>query len=205
MTAPATRRVIEFLFDFASPNAYLVWKVLPDLAARHNAEVRLVPCLLGGMFRLTGNQAPMLAFGAIKGKMEYERLEMQRFIDSHGLTAFRMNPHFPVNTLVLMRGLIAARRMGVEPAYVAAGLVAMWEQGLAMDDPAVIAAVLDTAGLDSTAILAATHDAETKAELVAATEAAVARGAFGIPTFFVDGEMYFGKERLAQIAQQLAG
>jgi 2-hydroxychromene-2-carboxylate isomerase len=116
-----------------------------------------------------------------------------------------MNPHFPVNTLVLMRGLIAARRMGVESAYFAAGLAAMWEQGLAMDDPAVIATVLDAAGLDSAAILAATHDADIKAELVAATEAAAARGAFGIPTFFVNGEMYFGKERLGQIEQQLAG
>ena len=97
-------KTIDFIFDFGSPNAYLAWKLLPDIAARQGAQVRLVPCLLGGIFKLTGNQAPMVAFGGIKGKMDYEMLETRRFIAAHGLTAFRFNPHFPVNTLLLMRG-----------------------------------------------------------------------------------------------------
>lgn len=204
MVKPMTRPLIEFLFDFGSPNAYLVWKVLPDLAQRHDADLRVVPCLLGGLFKLTGNQAPMFAFAGVKGKVAYDRLEMQRFIDRHGLTRFAMNPHFPVNTLLLMRGLVVARHMGVEAAYIEAGLAAMWEDGRKMDDPAVFVAVLDAAGLNGAAILAATADPEVKAELAAQTETAAARGAFGIPTLFVDGEMYFGKERLAQIEEQLA-
>lgn len=205
MTAAKSAPLIEFVFDFASPNAYLVHQVLPALAARHGADLRLVPCLLGGLFKLTGNQAPMRAFGAIKGKMEYERLEMQRFIDHHGLTRFRMNPWFPVNTLLLMRGLIAARHRGEEAPYVAAGLAAMWEDGLKLDEADVIAGVMDRAGLDGAALMAATQNEDIKAELVTSTEATAARGAFGIPTLFVDGEMYFGKERLPQIEVQLAG
>lgn len=200
-----TKPVIEFIFDFGSPNAYLAWQVLPELAARHDAELKIVPCLLGGIFKLAGNQSPMAAFSGIKGKLEYDRLEMMRFIQKHGITRFRMNPQFPVNTLLLMRGLVAAQRMGIADAYVAAGLKAMWEDGRKMDDAQVFAAALTEAGLDGPAILTATQDAEVKAQLAANTEAAVARGVFGIPTFFVDGEMYFGKDRLSQIEDQLAG
>ncbi len=203
MVTRMTRPLIELLFDFGSPNAYLVWQVLPEMARRHDAELRLVPCLLGGLFKLTGNQAPMVAFGSIKGKMAYEHLEMQRFIARHGLTGFAMNPHFPVNTLLLMRGLVAARHRGEQAAYVEAGLAAMWEQGCAMHDPDVYVAVMNAAGLDGAALLAATQDAAIKAELAASTEAAAARGAFGIPTMWVDGAIYFGKERLPQIEAQL--
>ena len=198
-----TGSTIEYLFDFASPNAYLVSRVLPAIAERHGAEVRIVPCLLGGLFKLTGNQAPMLAFAGVQGKLAYDRLEMQRFVDRHALSKFAINPHFPVNTLLLMRGLVAARRLGVESAYVEAGLVAMWEEGRKMDDPEVFVAAMNAAGLDGAAILAMTADPDVKAELVANTEAAAARGTFGIPTLFVDGEMYFGKERLGQIEEQL--
>jgi 2-hydroxychromene-2-carboxylate isomerase len=162
-----------------------------------------VPCLLGGLFKLTGNQAPMLAFGGIKGKMEYEMLETRRFIAAHGLSDFRFNPHFPVNTLILMRGLVAARRAGVEAAYLETMLKGMWEQGLKLDDPAVFVATADAAGLDGAALLAATGDPEVKAELVAGTEAVAARGAFGIPTLFVGDEMFFGKERLGQVEAEL--
>jgi len=204
MVIRMTRPLIELLFDFGSPNAYLVWQVLPDLAARHDADLRVVPCLLGGLFKLTGNQAPMVAFAGIKGKLDYDMLETRRFIARHGLARFRMNPHFPVNTLLLMRGLIAARHRGEEAAYIAAGLAAMWEDERKMDDPDSFVAVFDAAGLDGQALLAATQDADIKAELAAATEAAAVRGAFGIPTIWVDGEMYFGKERLAQIEDQLA-
>jgi 2-hydroxychromene-2-carboxylate isomerase len=197
-------KIIDFIFDFGSPNAYLAWKVLPGIAARHGAEVRLIPCLLGGIFKLTGNQAPMIAFGGIKGKMDYEMLETRRFIEAHGLTAFRFNPHFPVNTLLLMRGMVAAQRAGVGPAYLDAMLKGMWEEGLKLDDPEVFVAAADTAGLDGAALLAATGDPEVKAELAANTDAAVARGVFGIPTFFVGDEIFFGKERLGQVEAELA-
>ncbi|MDP2011125.1 MAG: 2-hydroxychromene-2-carboxylate isomerase [Phenylobacterium sp.] len=197
-------KTIDFIFDFGSPNGYLSWKVLPGIAARHGATVNLIPCLLGGIFKATGNQSPVTAFGGVKGKLEYEGLETKRFVAAHGLTAYRSNPHFPVNTLLIMRGLVAARRAGVGDAYLEAVVSAMWEQGLKMDDPEVVAGVLTKAGLDARAILEATQDPEVKAELAANTEAAVARGAFGVPTFFVDGEMFFGKDRLHAVEAELS-
>jgi len=198
-----TGKTIEFDFDFGSPNAYLALPPLREIAARHGATVKLIPCLLGGIFKATNNRAPMIAFGEVPSKLAYERLEMERFIARHGLTRFRMNPHFPVNTLLAMRGMVAAQRMGIEDAYVAAVLAAMWEDGEKMDDPEVFVRVLDAAGLDGRGILDRTRDDGVKAELAANTEAAVARGAFGIPTFFVNGEMFFGKDRLAQVEEQL--
>jgi 2-hydroxychromene-2-carboxylate isomerase len=196
-------KTIDFIFDFASPNAYLAWKVLPGIAARSHAQVNLIPCLLGGLFKLTGNQAPMTAFGNVKGKLDYERLETQRFITKHGLRDFRFNPHFPVNTLLIMRGWLAARRANVGEAYFEPVLKAMWEAGQKMDDPAVIGAVLRAAGLDAKALIDAAQDPGVKAELAANTDAAAARGAFGIPTFFVGDEMFFGKERLGQVEEEL--
>lgn len=198
-------KTVEFIFDFGSPNAYLALPVLREIAARHGATVKLVPCLLGGIFKATDNRAPMIAFGPVKGKMDYERLEIARFIKKHGLTRFRMNPHFPVNTLLAMRGLVAAQALGVEDAYVAAVLAGMWEDGEKMDDPEVFVRVLDAAGLDGAAIIAKTQDDTVKQRLVANTEAAVARGVFGIPTFFVGDEMFFGKDRLAQVEEELGG
>jgi 2-hydroxychromene-2-carboxylate isomerase len=196
-------RSIEFIFDFGSPNAYLAWQVLPEIAARTNAQVNIIPCLLGGLFKLTGNESPMTAFGNVKGKLEYERLETERFIAKHGIRAFRFNPHFPVNTLLIMRGLLAARHANVFDLYLKTVLKAMWEEGKKMDDPAVVAEVLHGAGLDARAILDAAQDPVVKAELAANTSAAAARGAFGIPTFFVGTEMFFGKERLAQVEEEL--
>ena len=199
MTTPTSPRVIEFIFDFGSPNAYLSHKVLPGIAARTGATVKLVPCLLGGIFKLTGNQAPFTAFGNIKGKLDYEQLELRRFVAKHGLSRFAHNPHFPMNTLLKMRGMIAAQRAGVAEAYLDAVLAGMWEEGRKMDDPEVVQAVLDAAGLDGRALLEATQNSAVKAELIANTEAAAARGVFGIPTYFVGDEMFFGKERLGQL------
>jgi 2-hydroxychromene-2-carboxylate isomerase len=195
---------VEFIFDFGSPNAYLALPPLRELAARHGATIELIPCLLGGIFKATNNRAPMIAFGEIPSKLAYERLEMERFIMKHGLTRFRMNPHFPVNTLLAMRGMVAAQQRGEEERYVAAVLAAMWEDGEKLDDAQVFVRVLDAAGLDGAAYLAATQDDAVKAALAANTEAAVARGVFGIPTFFVGDEMFFGKDRLGQVEAALA-
>lgn len=197
-------KTVEFIFDFGSPNAYLASCVLPEIAKRTGARIEIVPCLLGGLFKLTGNQAPMTAFGGIQGKLAYEALETKRFVAKHGLTQYQFNPHFPINTLLIMRGLVAARRMGIGEAYTRAVFAGMWERGLKMDDPAVVAQVLTEAGLDAKAILEATQDPEVKAELLANTEKAAARGAFGIPTFFVGEEMFFGKERLGQVEEELS-
>lgn len=196
---------IEVIFDFGSPNAYLALKVLPGIAARTGARVSLTPCLLGGIFKATGNRAPMETFAGVAGKLAYDRLEMERFIRRHGLTRFRMNPHFPVNTLLAMRGMVVAQHRGEADRYVDAVCAGMWEDGRKMDDPAEFVAVLDAAGLDGRAIAAATQDPAVKAELAANTDRAVARGVFGIPTFFVGDEMFFGKERLGQIEDLLGG
>ena len=107
MSKPVT---IDFIFDFGSPNGYLSWKVLPDIAARTGASINLIPCLLGGIFKATNNQSPMAAFGGVTGKLAYEGLETRRYVAKHGLTKFASNPHFPVNTLTIMRGMVAARR-----------------------------------------------------------------------------------------------
>lgn len=194
---------IDFIFDFASPNAYLVQRPVAEIAGRTGAKVNLIPCLLGGIFKATNNQAPMMAFGNVKGKLDYDRLEMTRFIEKHGLTAFRMNPHFPVNTVLLQRGALAAERDGQLPAYVEAGLRAMWEDGLKMDDPDVFASAMTDAGLDGAGLLEATQDPAIKQKLIDNTAAAVERGAFGIPTFYVGKEMFFGKERLDQVEEEV--
>jgi 2-hydroxychromene-2-carboxylate isomerase len=197
------KKTLEFIFDFASPNAYLAHRVLPSLIARTGAKLVVTPALLGGIFKLTGNQAPFAAFAHVKGKIAYDMLEMRRFIDTHRLAKFRMNPHFPVNTLLLMRGLVAAEELGVADAYLEAGLVAMWEEGRKMDDPEIIAEVMREKGLDAGALLSLAGEQRVKDKLAANTQGAVDRGAFGIPTFFVGDEMFFGKERLAQIEEML--
>ena len=139
MAQHAPGKTIDFIFDFGSPNAYLAGKLLPGIAERTGARINLIPCLLGGIFKATNNRSPMEAFGEVKGKLAYEQLETQRFIARHGLARFRFNPHFPVNTLLIMRGLIAAQRAGVAEAYLPAVLKGMWEEGQKMDDPAVVA------------------------------------------------------------------
>ena len=195
-------KTLEFIFDVASPNAYLAYKALPPILARTGAQLVLTPCLLGGIFKATGNQAPMLAFADVRGKLAYDMLEMRRFITRHGLSRFAMNPHFPVNTLLVMRGMVAAGAAH-QAAYAEAALSAMWEDGLAMAAPAIVAPVLATAGLDAHAILAGAHTDAVTQTLAANTQAAVDRGAFGIPTFFVGEEMFFGKERLGQVEEAL--
>ncbi len=197
-------KILEFIFDFGSPNAYLAWHGVQGVLARTGTSLNITPCLLGGIFKLTGNQAPWMAFANVKGKIDYERLEMMRFIKLHGLTKFKMNPHFPVSTLLLMRGAIAAKQNGDLDIYVKTGLKAMWEDEENMSDPEVFSNIMTAAGLDGNALLAATQDPAIKAKLAENTDAAVARGVFGIPTFFAGDEMFFGKDRLDQVEAALS-
>lgn len=193
----------EFLFDFGSPNSYLAWKVLPGIEERTGVRVDYVPVLLGGIFKATGNSSPAVAFAGVKGKMAYEMLEMRRFISKHGLTAFKMNPHFPVNTLHLMRGAIFAQQQDFLPAYMNAVMHHMWEDPRKMDEPEVIMAALAESGLDASAILEGAQDAGVKAALIENTEKAVARGVFGAPSFFVGDELFFGKDRLSAVEEEI--
>ena len=134
---------IEFIFDFASPNAYLAYRALPPILERTGARLVINPCLLGGIFKATGNVAPGVAYAGVKGKLDYEMLELRRFIAKHRLDKFRFNPNFPVNTLMLMRGLIAAGETGVEAGYLEMGLEGLWEEGLKLDDREVLARRVD--------------------------------------------------------------
>ena len=195
--------VVEFHFDFGSPNSYMSHKVIPGIVARTGVPFRYVPVLLGGVFKLTNNQPPMAQFQGVKNKNEYMRLEMQRFIKAHGLTQFQMNPHFPVNTVQIMRAAVAADREGAIAPYVDAVFHHMWEAPKKMDDPAVIVAALNASGLDGARLMARAQEQDVKDALLKATEASVARGNFGSPTFFVGNEMYFGKDRLRDVEEAI--
>ena len=194
---------LQFLFDFGSPNAYLSHKLLPAIESRSGVRFEYVPILLGGLFKLSNNRSPVAAFADIPHKLAYERLEMQRFVAKHRLVKFRLNPFFPVNTLKIMRLAVAAQELGCAPAYIDAMFSAMWEQGRNMDDADEIAVVLREAGLDDAALLAKAQAPEVKARLADNTQQAFDRGAFGAPTFFVGEAMFFGKDRLREVEEEI--
>lgn len=196
--------VLEFHYDFGSPNSYFVHKLLPDVEERVGAKFTYVPVFLGGIFKLTNNKPPFAQFDGVKNKMDYFRLEIRRFVAKHGLNQFTLNPHFPVATIKIMRGAIVAERAGWGPAYIDAVFHHMWEDPKLMSDPDVIAAALTESGLDAEAILAGIEDQSIKDELAANTDDTVARGNFGAPTFFVGEEMFFGKDRLQDVEDEIA-
>ncbi|MEO9898159.1 MAG: 2-hydroxychromene-2-carboxylate isomerase [Paracoccaceae bacterium] len=193
---------IEFLYDFGSPNAYLVHKVLPGIANNHEARVTYSPILLGGVFKATNNQAPLAAFANITGKVAYIRREFARFIERHAVP-FEWNDNFPVNTLTMMRGAVFAQGKAWEQQYIDTCFDAMWVQGANMADPDVVVSTLDAAGLPGADILSATQIPDVKGRLAAVTDDAIARKVFGAPTMFVGDEMFFGKDALNDLAWRL--
>jgi 2-hydroxychromene-2-carboxylate isomerase len=194
---------VEFHFDFGSPNAYLAHLVVPEIERRTGTKFQYVPILLGGVFKMTNNSSPAEKMASIKNRLPYEQLEMRRFIRRHGIKNFTWNPFFPVNTLLVMRGAIAAQLAGVFERFVDEVFRSMWAQPKDMDDPAVVRAVLREAGFDADALLARTQEPEVKDRLLKNTEASVARGTFGSPTFFVGNEMFFGKDRLPDVEEEI--
>jgi 2-hydroxychromene-2-carboxylate isomerase len=194
---------VEFHFDFGSPNAYLAHLVIPEIEQRTGAKFEYVPVLLGGVYKLTGNRSPGESLAGIKNKPEYERLETARFIRRHAITCFRQNPFFPVNTLTIMRGAIAAQRLGVFERYVDEIYRHMWSEPKKLDDPAVLRAALLESGFDADRFGELVQDAEVKARLLDNTERSVARGTFGSPTFFVADEIFFGKDRLRDVEEMI--
>ena len=196
---------VEFHFDFGSPNAYLAHLIVPEIEQRTGVEFEYVPILLGGVFKLTNNRSPVEKLAGIKNRLEYEQLEMRRFIRRHGITQFTWNPFFPVNTLLVMRGAVAAQTEGLLDGYVDAVFKAMWAEQKNMSDADVATAVLQQAGLDGARLVARTQEPEVKDRLLKNTEASVARGTFGAPTFFVGDEIFFGKDRLRDVEEEVAG
>jgi 2-hydroxychromene-2-carboxylate isomerase len=191
---------LEFFFDYGSPYSYLADSQLRALRARTGCEIRYRPMLLGGVFKATGNRSPALE--PVEAKRRYGGVELRRFVDRLGVP-FQWNPHFPIDTLRLMRAAHAAQRLGVFPAFHAAVYPAFWAAGEDLGDDAVVARVLGAAGLEGDRLLAAAREDEAKAALRATTDEAVARGAFGAPTFFVDDEMFFGNDRLDFVERAL--
>lgn len=194
---------VEFHFDFGSPNAYLSHLIIPRIEQRSGAKFEYVPILLGGVFKLTNNRSPVESYAGIRNKLPYEQLETRRFIAKHGIANFTFNPFFPVNTLALMRGAIAAQRVGVFVHYVDEMFRHMWAQPRKMDDPEVLRATLQERGFDAAKLMALAQDPSVKDELAANTARSVERGTFGAPTFFIDDEIYFGKDRLRDVEEAI--
>jgi 2-hydroxychromene-2-carboxylate isomerase len=195
-----TTNTIEFYFDLGSPAAYLAWTQMPRLAADTGAAIEYRPMLLGGVFQATGNKSPM----EVPAKGRYVMGELQRYAERYQVP-FSQNPFFPINTLTLMR--MATGVQIHEPARFASVVDtlyrAIWVEGKNMNDAATVAAVLDAAGFNAAALAARAADSQVKDRLKAVTQEAVARGVFGAPTFFVNGQMYWGQDRLDSVRQAL--
>ena len=194
---------VEFLFDFGSPNAYLAELVLPGIERRTGVKFEYVPVLLGGIFKATGNMSPFDSLRGIKNKPEYQALETQRFIRRHNATKFQQNPFFPVNTLMLMRGAVAAQFEGMFEPYFRAAYRHMWEEPKKMDDLETFRNAFISSGIDIDRLIARAQQDDVKKGLIDRTTDAVNRGAFGSPTFFVGKEMFFGKDQLRDIEESI--
>ena len=194
---------VEFHFDFGSPNAYLAHLVIPEIEQRTGAKFEYVPVLLGGVFKMTNNRSPAQSMAGIKNRLEYEALERERFVRRHNITQFKWTPFFPVNTLLIMRGAIAAQLDGVFERYVGEMFRHMWAEPKKMDDPEVVRSALEESGFNAASLLARAQEPEVKDQLLQNTQASVARGTFGAPTFFVGDEIFFGKDRLRDVEDEI--
>jgi 2-hydroxychromene-2-carboxylate isomerase len=194
---------LEFHFDFGSPNAYLAELALPGVEQRTGVKFDYVPVLLGGVYKATGNVSPADSLRGIKNKAEYNALETERFLRRHNITKFKSNPFFPVNTLMLMRGAVAAQFEGLFEPYFRAAYHHMWVEPKKMDDPQVFRDAFISSGLDVDRLIARAQQDDVKKRLIDNTQNAVARGEFGSPTFFVGDEMFFGKDRLREVEESI--
>jgi len=194
----------QFMFDVGSPNAFLSHEAIPAIEARTGTKFEYVPVLLGGIFKATNNRSPAESLAGVKNKREFHEIETERFVRRFHVKPYTMNPFFPVNTLHLMRCAIAAQIEGVFEKYVDAAFFHMWAEPKKMDDPEVALKALSDSGLDAAKLFARAQDAGVKGRLIENTQAAVERGAFGSPTFFVGKEMFFGKEQLREVEELIA-
>src|SRR5215510_5809525 len=194
---------VEFHFDFGSPNAYLAELALPAIEQRTGVRFDYVAVLLGGVYKATGNMSPAESLREIKNKPEYNALETQRFLRRHNITRFQSNPFFPVNTLMLMRGVVAAQFEGLFEPYFRAAYHHMWVEPKKMDDLQVFRDAFLSSGIDIDRLLARAQQDDVKKRLIDLTTDAVNRGAFGSPTFFVGKEMFFGKDQLRDVEEEI--
>jgi len=195
---------VEFHFDFGSPNAYLSHLVIPEIERRRSVKFGYVPVLLGGVFKLTGNRSPAESLAGIRNKPEYQRIETERFIRQHGITRFTHNPFFPVNTLMIMRGSVAAQKLGLFERYLDEVYRHMWAEPKKLDDPAVLRAALVESALPADKLFELAQTPEVKDGLLANTQRSVERGTFGSPTFFDGDEIFVGKDKLRDVEEEIA-
>ena len=186
-------KTVDFYFDFGSPAAYLAYTQLPKLARETGAEVVMKPMLLGGVFQATGNRPPISV--PLKGTYLFQ--DLARYARRYDVP-LNMNPHFPINTITLMRADVglALRNPAQLASYRDAVFNAIWVNQQNLNDPATVAAMLGQAGLDPAALVAMAGDPEVKEQLKTLTQSAVDRGVFGAPTFFVGNDMFWGQDRL---------
>ena len=193
-------KTVEFFYDFGSPTVYLAATQLPDIAASVGAAIDWRPMLLGGVFKSTGNQSPVV----VPAKAAYMNNDLKRFAKRYGVP-FRFNPHFPINTLALMRGAVAYQDdVVVSSTYRDAIFMAIWVEARNLNEPDVIGQVLSDAGLDPAELMNRIGQQTVKDQLIANTEEAVNRGVFGAPTFFVGEQMFFGQDRLDFVAEAIS-
>jgi 2-hydroxychromene-2-carboxylate isomerase len=194
----------QFLFDFGSPNAFLCHEAIPVVEKRFGIKFEYVPVLLGGIYKATNNKPPIVTLVGIKNKLEFLEHETERFARRYQVTVPKRNPFSPVNTLTLMRAAVAAQIDGVFENYIDAAFFHMWIEPKEMSNPEVALKALADSGMDAERLFARAEDPEVKRRLIANTQSAVERGAFGVPTFFVGDEMFFGKDQLRDIEDMLA-
>ena len=193
----------EFLFDFGSPNAYLSHLVIPKIEERTGVKFEYIPVLLGGVFKATNNVSPAISLKGIKNKGEYQGIETQRFLKKHDISNYQRNPYFPVNTLQVMRGAIFAKQANIFQQYINEIYRHMWENPKKMDDPETFREALIESKLPADDIMNGINSAEVKGELIQNTNKAVERGVFGSPSFFVDDDLYFGKDKLVEVEEAI--
>ena len=194
---------VDFIFDIASPNAYFCHQLIPGFEERTGVKFDYIPCLLGGIMKLSGNQPPFVAFADIKNKNNYQFIEIERFIKQHKLVKYKFNSHFPQNTVQVQRGALAAQELGIFDRYIEVILRAMWEEDKNLSDLDVLQDTLINNKLDAESIIKIVTSQECKDKLIKNTSKAVDRGAFGVPTFFIDDQIFFGKDHLHQLEEYI--
>tara|TARA_B110000503_G_scaffold8422_1_gene11431 strand:+ start:282 stop:893 length:612 start_codon:yes stop_codon:yes gene_type:complete len=195
--------IVEFHFDFGSPNAYLSHRAIPAIETRTGVKFTYVPVLIGGVFKATGNASPAVTLQGIKNKGEYQQVEMERFLKKHKIADYNSNPFFPVNTLQIMRGAIFAQTQDYYKRYIHEIYQHMWCEPKKMDEPEVIRNAFEASGLPSADIFEGMQDTTVKQTLIDNTTRSVEMGSFGSPTFFVDNEIFFGKDKLTDVEDEI--
>lgn len=194
---------VDFIFDVASPNMYFCHKLIPDFKERTGVKFEYIPCLLGGIMKLSGNQPPFVAFAEIPNKNKYQLIEIERFIKQHQLKEFKFNSNFPMNTVQIQRGALAAIELGIFDEYLEIILEAMWEKNLNLADIDIFQSTLSENNIDTGSIMEIITSQDCKDKLIANTTDAVNRGAFGVPTFFFEDQIFFGKDHLHQLEEYI--